>query len=96
MSKKIRKNVWSLNSDEVSYGMHVSSSGKSGHFQRRLKTTSSRIFLTHEPTKIQVEGDIPPGNYSKREMQQKRNILKQLLFLELERKVAKKLKIKGR
>ncbi len=75
--------------------MHGSSIGKSGQFERKLKTTSSKIFLTHVPTGAKVEGEVPPGNYSKKEMQQKREILKKSLFNELEQLVAKNLGIKG-
>jgi hypothetical protein len=95
MSKKIKKE-WRLNPQEVSCGMHSSSSGKTRQFERKLKTTSSYIFITHEPTGIRVEGEIPLGHYSKKEMQQMREALKQSLFTELERKVAAKLRVKGR
>ncbi len=94
MTKKAKKE-WHLNPEEVSWGMQGSSSGKGGQFERKLKITSSKIYFTHEPTGIRVEGEVPLGNYSKKEMQQKRNELKQFLFQELERQVAKKLKIKG-
>jgi protein subunit release factor A len=76
--------------------MHGSSSGKSGQFERKLKVTGSTIFLKHIPTGITVESKIPLGHYSKKEMQLKREQLKQALFGELENKVAKSLNIKGR
>lgn len=95
MTKK-NKSEWALNPKEVTWGMHSSSSGKSGQFERKLKTTSSTIFLTHEPTGIKVEGEVPPGNYSKKEMQKKREELKQILFMKLQGQVAKILNIKGR
>jgi protein subunit release factor A len=94
MSKK-QKNKWSLNPQEVSMGMGSSSSGKTGQFSRVLKTTSCTVSLTHEPTGTKVEGEIPSGNYSKKDMQQKREELQQSLFIQLERLVAKKLNIKG-
>jgi len=95
MGKKT-KQEWHLDPEEVSCGLHGSSSGKSGQFERKLKTTSSTIFLTHEPTGLRVEGEVPPGNYSKKEMQKEREILKNTLFQELEWLVAKQLKVKGR
>ena len=76
--------------------MHGSSSGRSGQFERKLKTTSTTVFLTHEPTGTRVEGLVPPGSYSKKEMQQKREMLKLSLFAELENLVARKLNVKGR
>ncbi len=80
----------------MTWGITGYSRGKSGQFERKLKTTSCSIFLAHLPTGITVEGEIPDGNYSKKEMQQKREDLKHSLFQELERQVAKKLHIKGR
>lgn len=94
MSKK-KPAKWQLNPAEVTSGMHGLSSGKSGQFERKLKTTSSTIFLIHMPTGLRVEGQVPAGNYSKKEMQQKREQLKQSLYLQLEQLVAKHLKIKG-
>lgn len=93
---KNQAGTWRLNPQEVTWGMNNSSSGKSGQFERKLKTTSTCMFLLHKPTDIKVEGKIPAGNYSKKEMQKLRVALEQSLFLELEKLVAKKLKIKGR
>ncbi len=95
MGKK-SNDKWSLNPQEVSAGTHGSSSGKTGQFARKLKTTSCTVFLVHEPTGIKVEGEVAPGNYSKKEMQQKRHELQHSLFKKLEQQVAKKLNIKGR
>ena len=93
---KKSKQEWKLDPNEVTCGIHGSSSGKTGQFERKLKTTSSTVFLTHVPTGIKVEGQVPPGNYSKKEMKQKRDALAQLLFQKLEILVAKQLKVKGR
>jgi protein subunit release factor A len=95
MSKNA-KQKWSLDRADVSYGQWGSSSGKTGQFERKLKKTSSTIFLTHTPTGIRVEGEVPPGNYSKKEMQKKRGELKESLFLKLENMVAEHLGISGR
>jgi len=95
MNKK-SKQKWNLNPKEVTRAIYGSSSGKSGQFERKLKTTSSTVFLTHSPTSIKVEGQIPPGHYSKKEMQKKRSDLTEILFQELEKLVAKALQIKGR
>jgi len=95
MNKK-SKQKWSLNPKEVTRAIYGSSSGKTGQFERKLKTTSSTILLTHTPTSIKVEGQVPSGNYSKKEMQKKRNDLTEILFQELEKLVAKSLKIKSK
>ncbi len=54
------------------------------------------MFMVHRPTGIHVEGEVPPGNYSKKEMRKKRENLIQTLFLKLELEVAKELKVGGR
>jgi len=95
MGKK-KKQEWKLDWADIDWGGGGSSSGKSGQFERKLKTTSCDIFLIHRPTGIRVEGEVPPGNYSKNDMREKRENLKQSLFLKLEKEVAKKLKISGR
>jgi hypothetical protein len=52
--------------------------------------------MIHTPTKIQVEKEIPAGHYSKKEMKQLTEKLKEQLYKELEQKVAKHLRIPGR
>ena len=94
MSKKERPK-WALNPNEVLSGFTGSSSGISGQFERKLKTTSCRMTLSHEITGISISGEIPAGNYSKKEMQQLRESLEIKLFSDLERQVGKKLKIAG-
>ncbi len=94
--KRKTKQKWHLDPKEVTGGIHGSSSGKTGIFERKLKITGSTVFLTHMPTGIEVEAEVPPGHYSKKEMQQKREALKESLFRELEDRVAKVLKVKGR
>lgn len=93
---KILPDKWKLNPNEVTCGLHGSSSGTSGQFDRKLKVSGSTIFITHIPTGIRVEGKVIPGHYSKKEMQLQREQLKQALFIELEGLVAKNLGIKGR
>lgn len=93
---KSKPQGWKLNPNEVNWGMNNSSSGKTGQFARKLKITSTLMFLEHLPTKIKVEGEIPSGNYSKKEMQKLRKELEATLFNKLERLVAQKLKVKGR
>jgi hypothetical protein len=96
MGKKSKSRTWHLNPEEVSCGWVSSSIGKKGVFTRKLKTISKHLFLTHDPTGIKVEGEIPTGNYSKKEMKEKTKEAERKLFRELELKVAKKLRIRGR
>jgi hypothetical protein len=91
MSKKERPK-WALNPNEALNGFTGSTSGQ---FQRKLKTTSCCVTLSHELTGISITGQIPTGNYSKKEMQQLRASLYIKLFSDLERQVGKKLKIAG-
>lgn len=93
MKKKLER--WRLNPREISSGWSGSSSGTSGIFDRKLKITGRRLRLRYEPTGVAVEGEIPDGHYSRKEMQQKTEQLMKVLFLELESKVAKKLRIRG-
>lgn len=95
MAKK-RAALWALNPDDLSWGWHGASSGKRGQFARQLKTTSASVFVTHRPTGIRVEGQIPDGHYSKQQMQARREQLARQLVSELEQKVAQQLHIKGR
>ena len=95
MSKNVKKD-WGLDPKEVECGLYGSSSGKHGQLQRKVKITSSTVFLIHTPTDTRIEGEVPPGHYSKKEMQKKREELFVDLFPKLEKMVAKKLKIKDR
>ena len=97
MSKKI---PWKINPEEVS--LKVSSSARSGRNDiglsknSRSKDERSReLTLTHLPTRVSVSGAIPAGNYSKKEMKNLTDTLQVQLLDELERKVAKKLRISG-
>ena len=88
---------WSLNPKEVySYGGSSSISGRKNVKQsRKMDLRSAEINLVHEPTKIEVHGNIPHGHYTKKEMTLLNDSLYNKLFSELEIKVAKHLKISG-
>jgi len=96
MSKK-KKLKWSMNpSDVARYGLSFRSSGRSKASQSRVLDTSSKQWsLIHTPTNLEVKGNIPERNYSKKEMQKLEEILFKNLFKELEVNVAKKLRIAG-
>lgn len=85
---------WAMDPNDVNWSMSGSSSG--GTFERKTKITSRSLKLQHVPTKVYVEGEIPPGHYSKKEMQKLTEELKQNLYKELEQQVAKHLRIPGR
>jgi hypothetical protein len=87
---------WSLDPKEVGVRASGSASSESGQFSRRLQRRSYRMTLSHAPTGIQVQGEIPDGRYSKKEMQKLRKDLHERLFLVLESKVAKHLRVSGR
>lgn len=53
------------------------------------------MTLSHQATGISISGEVPAGNYSKKEMQQRRARLYTELFTELERRVGKELRIAG-
>jgi hypothetical protein len=85
---------WKLDPNEVSWSWSGSSGG--GTFERKTKITSCRVVVWHIPTKVSVEGEVKAGHYSKKEMKKLRADLYQKLFIELENKVAKHLRIPGR
>ena len=95
----IQKKAWSLNPKDVGLSGIGGTSGqrkqatKAG---RSTTTTRAAFKLTHYPTNLYVEGEIPPGNYSRTEMKKKKEELYNILFQKLEVSVAKHLKVSGR
>lgn len=87
---------WKLDPAEVGKGWGSSSSSKSGQFSRRLKVTSATLTLVHIPTGLEVKGEVPAGNYSKKEMRRLREELYARLFSVLAQKVGKHLRAPGR
>ena len=94
--KKSKLN-WRLDPAEVSYsGMGSCKGGRKKTSQSRaLDTRSMKLTVVHIPTNLEVNGEIPNGNYSRKEMRNLEAKLRNELFVELERKVAKKLRISG-
>ncbi len=95
-SKKNKE--WKLPLEEVTY----QGSGSTSTHRRKLSRASRavddrswRFKLIHLPTGIETEGEVPLGNYSKKQMQDAKDKLRKLLFLELEEKVAKDLRLSG-
>jgi hypothetical protein len=89
---------WNLNSKEVRWydGWATTSLRINSRQSRKVDSRSAEINLVHEPTKIEVKGTVRAGHYSKKEMTQLHKTLYQKLFIELENKVAKFLKIPKR
>ncbi len=78
------------------YGGGSNASGRKKASQSRaLDKTSLDWSLIHEPTGMRVSGEIPEGNYSKKEMKALEEKLLTKLCKELEAKVAKKLRVPG-
>ena len=93
-----RASRWHLDPAEVRVeGMSSSSGGRSQVRQSRALDVRSRsMTLIHGPTGLRVEGMIPAGSYSRKDMQLQSRLLQQRLFSELEQLVARSLRIPGR
>jgi hypothetical protein len=63
---------------------------------RAEDTRSAVVRMTHVPTGLEVEGEIPSGNYSREEMRKRRDVLIAELWPVLEQNVARHLRIPGR
>jgi protein subunit release factor A len=74
-------------------------SGRGGNIARTSRavgTQEGRIRLTHAPTKIQVDGVVPEGEFTRKEMSAAMNLLHAELFAKLEKLVAKHMRLAGR
>jgi hypothetical protein len=94
-----KNKTWSLNPEEVGVFGSGGTSGRRTHATRSGRAnsiTTASIKLTHYPTGISVEGEVPPGNYARGDMQKKKKELCNTLFSELEVVVARHLRIPGR
>jgi hypothetical protein len=70
--------------------------GRVARTSRKNDTRSLKLFLLHKPTGIRVEGAVPEGHYSRPEMIREREQLRATLWTQLERMVAKELRVPGR
>lgn len=87
---------WSIDPADVDVGWIGSSSTTAhGNFERRLKTTGRVLTLTHRPTGICVEREIPRGAYSKKELQALTDGAFTVGVQELEKRVARHLRLPG-
>jgi hypothetical protein len=65
-------------------------------YARSDKVISYEIHLTHRPTGVKVTGKIGPAQRTKAEWQMAREKERDRLMVELERAVAKRLRLPGR
>ena len=92
------KKAWSLDPQEV----HQFGSGSRSSTRRRaslprsLDVSGGGLRLVHQPTGVEVSGEIPAGHYSKARLKELRQELHARLFAELERRVARHLRVPGR
>ncbi len=71
------------------------STGELSKSSRAKDTKSGEIRMTHVPTGISVMGYVPAGNYSKKFWKQEQRKVEDKLFVLLEAKIAKQLRIPG-
>jgi hypothetical protein len=84
---------------DVDFGTTGTTSGrrsKATRSSRRNTVTSKQIVATHKPTGVRVSGEIPPGTYSRNELQSHVLELRSRLLLELSEAVARELRLSGR
>ena len=62
---------------------------------RAMDITSSTVTLTHAPTGVSVQGTVPRGHYSNRQMRALVEKLRISLLEQLELAVARKLRLPG-
>ena len=97
MGKK-NKERWKLPRNEVrcsGTGSTSTNRKNRNRASRAVDMRSWRYTLLHVPSSIEVSGEVPSGNYSQKTMQLERQKLFDKLFLELENKVAKYLRLSG-
>lgn len=93
-----RKKRWQLPKDEVTWkggGATSTKRKKLSVASRAVDTRSWHVTLIHLPSGLEVEGEIPSGNYSQKQMQVEKEKLFNRLWQELEIKVAKHLRLPG-
>jgi hypothetical protein len=92
------KNSWSLDPAEVYlFGSGSrSSTRRRASLPRSLDLSGVALRLVHHPTGVEVAGEVPAGHYSKARLKELREELHARLFAELERRVARHLRVPGR
>src|SRR5262245_48362760 len=96
---KTKSSTWQLPETEVDVREYGHTSGhrkKLSVASRAADHRSWHVTLVHVPTGLEVSGEVPEGNYSRKQMQQARERLFSQLWSQLEFKVARHLRIPGR
>jgi hypothetical protein len=95
---KPKQAPWRLSPTDVAVSsMNTALGGRRARRQsRELDLRSSIVTLTHTPTGASVQGTVPSGHYSRGEMSRLEQVLRNALFSQLEQKVARQLRIRGR
>jgi hypothetical protein len=92
------KRNWHLDPKDVTWygGSSTRSNRSNARESRKIDEREFTMNLVHKLTAIEVSGTIPLGNYSRNEMSSLKEKLYKELFIQLENKVAKEIKISGR
>lgn len=93
------KKQFVLDEDNILWSWHgarIGSRKKLTRASASADTSSWRLTLTHEPTGVAVQGEIPMGHYSNRQMQAHKQKLRDELHEQLRQAVAKHLRLPGR
>jgi hypothetical protein len=86
-----------LNREDVAgQTMNMVSKGPGSRFGRARGLSGVHITLVHLPTKVTVTGEIPLGHFARKQLSGLRDELYEWLILDLEKKVAKVLRVPGR
>jgi hypothetical protein len=90
--------AWTLDPQDVdTFATSTRSSGRGrATLSRALDVSGQTLRLTHLPTGIAVSGEVPAGSYSRTEMTRLKEALHAQLLADLERRVARHLRIPGR
>jgi hypothetical protein len=87
-----------LQPDDVEIGSVSSASGPpSGpRSSRARQVRNTQLTVRHRATGLEVTGEVVAGNYSRKQMIEETDKLKLRLMAELEKLVAKRLRVPGR
>lgn len=87
-----------LKPQDISFATTGSRAGgsASAKVSRAASTRSLTVIIRHEPTGLEIQGEIPEARYTKKQMLAAQRDQEQKLFEKLTERVAKHLKIPGR
>lgn len=90
---------FTLNQNEVNWGWHgtrVGARNKLSRASAAVDTSSWRLCLKHLPTGVEIQGEVPVGHYSNKQMQAEKEVFWNELQEQLRLTVAKHLRLPGR